>query len=100
MPKMAVCRHTFVAETDAEAERIMREAYPAWYRHFVEPWRASRAVLGCFCLIWTQLSRQPTGFQAPVQHRMGGLGRNSSISRRISRNRFRGTATSANWNIT
>ena len=40
LPKMAVCRHTYVAETDAEAERIMREAYPAWYRHFVELWRA------------------------------------------------------------
>ena len=43
MPKMAVCRHTYVAETDAEAERIMREAYPAWYRHFVELWRAHGA---------------------------------------------------------
>jgi len=40
MPKMAICRHTYVAETDAEAERIMREAYPSWYRHFVELWRA------------------------------------------------------------
>ena len=40
MPKIAVCRHTYVAETDAEAERIMRQAYPAWYRHFVELWRA------------------------------------------------------------
>ena len=43
MPKMAVCRHTYVAETDAAAERIMREAYPAWYRHFVELWRAHGA---------------------------------------------------------
>lgn len=40
LPKMAVCRHTFVAETDAEAERIMREAYPHWYRHFVHLWKA------------------------------------------------------------
>ena len=29
-----------------------------------------------------------------------GLGRRSSIRLRISRNRFRGTATSANWNVT
>ena len=29
-----------------------------------------------------------------------GFGRNSSIRRRISRNRFLGTATSANWNVT
>ncbi len=29
-----------------------------------------------------------------------GLRRNSSIRRRISRNRFRGTAISANWNVT
>ncbi len=40
LPKMAICRHTYVAETDAEAERIMREAYPAWYTHFVQLWRA------------------------------------------------------------
>lgn len=39
MPKIAICRHTIVAETDAEAERIMREAYPAWYRHFVALWK-------------------------------------------------------------
>ena len=38
-PKMALCRHTYVAETDAEAERILREAYPAWYRHFVQLWK-------------------------------------------------------------
>lgn len=36
VPRMSVCRHTYVAETDAEAERIMREAYPAWYRNFIE----------------------------------------------------------------
>jgi hypothetical protein len=30
-------------------------------------------------------------------HAGAGLGRNSSSRRRISRNRFRGTATSANW---
>ena len=29
-----------------------------------------------------------------------GLGRNSSIRRKISRNRFRGTATSVSWNVT
>lgn len=40
MPKMAVCRHTFIAETDEEAERVMREAYPFWYRHFVHLWKA------------------------------------------------------------
>ena len=40
LPKMAICRHTIVAETDAEAERIMREAYPSWYRHFVQLWKA------------------------------------------------------------
>lgn len=38
LPKFAMCRHTYVAETDAEAERIMREAYPAWYQHFVQLW--------------------------------------------------------------
>ena len=38
LPKFAMCRHTYVAETDAEAERIMREAYPAWYQHFVALW--------------------------------------------------------------
>ena len=55
------------------------------------------AVLGYFCLILTYLTRQPTRFQAPVQHRAGGLGRNSLISRRISRNRFLGTAI---WKVT
>ena len=40
LPKMGICRHTVVAETDAEAERIMREAYPFWYRHFVHLWKA------------------------------------------------------------
>lgn len=39
LPRMAVCRHTYIAETDAEAERVMREAYPAWYDHFIELWR-------------------------------------------------------------
>jgi alkanesulfonate monooxygenase SsuD/methylene tetrahydromethanopterin reductase-like flavin-dependent oxidoreductase (luciferase family) len=39
LPLMAVCRHTYIAETDAEAERVMREAYPAWYAHFIELWR-------------------------------------------------------------
>ncbi len=43
LPKMAVCRHTYIAETDAEAERIMREAYPSWYRHFVALWQAHGA---------------------------------------------------------
>ena len=40
MPKIAICRHTVIAETDAEAERIMRDAYPHWYRHFVALWKA------------------------------------------------------------
>ena len=40
LPRMGVCRHTFVAETEAEAERVMREAYPFWYRHFVHLWKA------------------------------------------------------------
>lgn len=39
MPKIAICRHTVIAETDEEAERIMREAYPAWYEHFVALWK-------------------------------------------------------------
>lgn len=39
LPRMAICRHTYVAETDAEAEAIMREAYGAWHRHFVALWR-------------------------------------------------------------
>ncbi len=38
LPKFAMCRHTYVAETDAEAEHIMRAAYPAWYQHFVQLW--------------------------------------------------------------
>lgn len=40
LPKMAICRHVYVAETDAEAEKIMREAYAAWHRHFVQLWVA------------------------------------------------------------
>lgn len=40
LPKMAICRHVFVAETDAEAERSIREAYASWYRHFVHLWKA------------------------------------------------------------
>lgn len=40
LPKMGICRHTYIAETDAEAERVMREAYPFWYRHFVHLWKA------------------------------------------------------------
>jgi alkanesulfonate monooxygenase SsuD/methylene tetrahydromethanopterin reductase-like flavin-dependent oxidoreductase (luciferase family) len=39
IPKMAICRHTFIAETDAEAEWVMREAYPFWYQHFVALWK-------------------------------------------------------------
>jgi len=39
MPKLAICRHTYIAETHEEAERVMREAYPAWYDHFVYLWR-------------------------------------------------------------
>lgn len=35
LPLQGFCRHTIVAETDAEAEKIMREAYGHWYRHFV-----------------------------------------------------------------
>ena len=67
---------------------------PAGFRPaFVEPWRARRAVLGWSCLTKTHLTRQPTGFQAPVQHRAGGPGRKSSISRRIFWNRSWGTAT-------
>ena len=44
-----ICRHAgrsgaeaahevFPSETDAEAEHIMRAAYPAWYQHFVQLW--------------------------------------------------------------
>ena len=43
MPRMAVCRHVYVAETDAEAEAIMREAYGSWFRHFMALWRAHGA---------------------------------------------------------
>ena len=39
LPRMSVSRHIYVAETDAEAEKIMREAYPAWYRNFFELFR-------------------------------------------------------------
>ena len=35
-----------------------------------------------------------------VQAGTGSARRNPSISRRISRNRLRGTATSASWNLT
>ncbi len=38
------------------------------------------------------------GFPRPTPER--GLARRSSIRRRISRNRLRGTGTSANWNVT
>lgn len=40
LPKMGICRHTYIAETDEEAERVMRNAYPFWYRHFVHLWKA------------------------------------------------------------
>jgi hypothetical protein len=36
----------------------------------------------------------------PSVYAGAGFGRNSSIRRRISRNSFLGTATSANWNVT
>lgn len=39
LPRMSVSRHIYVAETDADAEKIMREAYPAWYRNFFELFR-------------------------------------------------------------
>lgn len=39
LPRMAVCRHMYIAETDSEAEAVMREAYAAWYNHFVALWR-------------------------------------------------------------
>ncbi len=45
----------------------------------------------------------PVAFSSPSipsAYARAVLRRNSSTSRRISRNRFRGTATSANWNVT
>lgn len=33
-PLAGVCRHTCIAETDAEAERLMRDAYATWWLHF------------------------------------------------------------------
>ncbi len=39
LPRLSVCRHIYVADTDAEAERIMREAYDAWFHHFIELFR-------------------------------------------------------------
>ena len=38
-PLLAICRHTYVAPTDAEAETVMREAYKAWWEHFIALWK-------------------------------------------------------------
>ena len=38
-PLLAICRHTYVAPTDAEAEAVMREAYKAWWDHFIALWK-------------------------------------------------------------
>ncbi len=66
----------------------------------VGPLCLSRAVFGCSCLIWTQLSISYLGCHTFLQAGTGGGRRNSSIRCRISRNRCRGTATSASWNVT
>ena len=39
LPKMAVCRHIYVAPTDAEAVAVMRVAYRAWWDHFIALWK-------------------------------------------------------------
>ncbi|MGB0571660.1 MAG: LLM class flavin-dependent oxidoreductase [Alphaproteobacteria bacterium] len=37
--KLGVARHMFVAETQAEADRIAGRAYAAWYENFINLWR-------------------------------------------------------------
>ncbi len=39
VPLIALCRHTFVAPTDEEAENVMRQAYKAWWDHFIALWK-------------------------------------------------------------
>lgn len=39
LPKMAVARHIYVADSDEEAERIARRAYAVWYDNFARLWR-------------------------------------------------------------
>lgn len=37
--KIGAARHVFVAETQAEAERIAARGYAAWYENFIDLWR-------------------------------------------------------------
>lgn len=43
-PKVGALRHVFVADTDAEAENVAREAYRYWYKSLVKLWKDFRAV--------------------------------------------------------
>ncbi len=43
IPMMGITRQTFVAETDAEAEKRGRPAFDSWFASFAKLWRAFRA---------------------------------------------------------
>ena len=81
----------------------------------MEPYSHLQPSDGMLLIIGPRLERHSVIFLAIQTHSSGvacaspsipsayagaGLRRNSSIRRGISRNRFRGAATSANWNVT
>ena len=39
LPLIGAARHVYIAETQAEAERIAARAYAAWYGNFIDLWR-------------------------------------------------------------